>query len=325
MKKRLVLYVLWEKDGEVRDYVAYSLAQYRAFAGDVLVIANGGLSAGGRSRLESLGVRYLERENIGLDFAAWKAAIEQEGWEKLTALDELILANCSCYGPVFPLQGVFERMEPKVCDFWGLTRPADFHFTAPGKPATLIISHLQSYFLVFRRSGIRSACFRRWWETLVLAPDYREEVMQHEVQFTHYLEQGGLRAGTYYEDACYLMRPPVLLGDEKQMLQRQMPLIKVKMFSDYLPIYELAGKRNLPWRLLKRLKKCSDYPTETIRKNIEKNKIDTPAPPAAPFIDRVLLTARRCLLRFLYRDKTTTNGHRLIKICKIPVYIGKRK
>ncbi|MDO5449446.1 MAG: rhamnan synthesis F family protein [Akkermansia sp.] len=269
MKKRLLLYVLWEKNGEVRDFVAYSLEQYRAFAGDVLVIANGGLSARGRSRLESLGVRYIERENTGLDFAAWKAAIEQEGWEKLAGLDELILANCSCYGPFFPLQGVFGRMETDACDFWGMTRhPDSANCVIPEEPATRIISHLQSYFLVFRQSAICSACFRRWWETLVPAASYLEEVGYHEVQFTRYLEQGGLRAASYYEDASSLAENPTVFSDMEEVLEHQMPLIKVKMFSDFLPYYQWAGVSGFPWRFLERLGEYTAYPMDNIWRNI---------------------------------------------------------
>lgn len=273
MKKRLILYVLWEKNGEVRDFVAYSLEQYRAFAEDVLVIANGGLSESGRRRLSDIGVRYIERENTGLDFAAWKAAMEQEGWEKLTALDELILTNCSCYGPIFPLQEVFEKMEPDACDFWGMTRHPDADINViPEDPATRIVSHLQSYFLVFRQSAIRSDCFRRWWETLVPAASYREEVGYHEVPFTRYLEQGGLRAATYYSDARSVDVNPTLFADVEHVRERRVPLIKVKMFHDFLPFYARAERTDIPWRLMEMLEMHTAYPTETILRNTaEKN------------------------------------------------------
>lgn len=269
MKKRLLLYVLWERNGDVRDFVAYSLEQYRAFAGDVLVIANGGLSVQGRARLEAIGVRYIERENTGLDFAAWKTAIEQEGWEKLTALDELILANCSCYGPIYPLQEVFERMEPAACDFWGMTRHPEIERNViPADPATRIISHLQSYFLVFRQAAIRSACFRRWWETLVPAASYGEEVGYHEVPFTRYLEQGGLRSAAYYPDARSVVPNPTVFADAEQVRERRMPLIKVKMFNAFLPLYERADKADLPWRLMELMGVHTSYPTQTIWSNL---------------------------------------------------------
>lgn len=269
MKKRLLLYVLWERNGDVRDFVAYSLEQYRAFAGDVLVIANGGLSVQGRERLEAIGVRYIERENTGLDFAAWKTAIEQEGWEKLTALDELILANCSCYGPIYPLPEVFERMEPAACDFWGITRyPEIADNVIPADPATRTISHLQSYFLVFRQAAIRSACFRRWWETLVPAASYGEEVGYHEVPFTRYLEQGGLRAAAYYPDARSVVPNPTVFADAEQVRERRIPFIKVKMFDEFLTRYERAGMPDFPHRMMALMEAHTAYPMELVWSNI---------------------------------------------------------
>lgn len=88
---RLALYVFWEKDGIVRDYVTYYLNALKEVAQDIIVIVNGKLSAEGRKKLEELGADILVRENEGLDFAAWKAALEDIGWDKLSLYDELIL------------------------------------------------------------------------------------------------------------------------------------------------------------------------------------------------------------------------------------------
>ena len=91
--KRLALYVFWEKDGIVRDYVTYYLNGLKEVAQDIVVIVNGKLTANGRQKLEAQGIDILVRENYGLDFAAWKAAFEYLGWDKVHSYDELILCN----------------------------------------------------------------------------------------------------------------------------------------------------------------------------------------------------------------------------------------
>ena len=119
---RLALYVFWERNGDVHDHVAYYLRGLSEVARDVVVIVNGTLSGEGKKRLEALGVDFFVRENRGIDFAAWQAALARTGWETLSRYDELILCNSSCYGPMYPFSEMFRAMEGRECDFWGINR-----------------------------------------------------------------------------------------------------------------------------------------------------------------------------------------------------------
>lgn len=78
-RNRLALYVFWAKEGVVRDYVIYYLRGLQEVAKDVVLIANGGVNDEGFAKLQGMGVEVLQRENHGLDFAAWKAALLQRG------------------------------------------------------------------------------------------------------------------------------------------------------------------------------------------------------------------------------------------------------
>ncbi len=119
--KRLAFYTFWEKNGIVRKYVLTYLKGLQEVADRIIVIANGNLSTEGKETLERLGVDVLQRENRGIDFGAWKAAFDYLGWNEVRRFDELILTNCSCYGPVYPFSESFQKMEGNSCDFWGLT------------------------------------------------------------------------------------------------------------------------------------------------------------------------------------------------------------
>lgn len=204
-KKRIALYVFWEKNGIVRDYVLYYLKALKEIAQTVLVIANGGVNAEGEQKLHALGVELLKRENYGIDFGAWKAGLQQKGWPTIQTYDELILCNCSCYGPVYPLQQMFDSMESRACDFWGITRyPArPGVFTIPGDKRTEIIEHLQSYFVVFRATMIKSEKFRDWWERLVPTANYMEEVGLHETKMTRDFELIGFKSDSFIDYEKY--------------------------------------------------------------------------------------------------------------------------
>ena len=235
--KRLALYVFWEKNGVVRDYVTYYLNGLKEVAQDIMVIVNGKLSANGRRKLEELGADILVRKNEGLDFSAWQAALERVGWQKLSLYDELILCNCSCYGPVYPFSEVFQTMDGRNCDFWGLTRhPKINRLLIPEDPETGIDEHIQSFFIVFRKKLLGSEHFRRWWEELVPAKSYLEEVGLHETKFTNYLESAGYTSSCLTDINKYFALLPndnaTMLYADRMLVEDRMPLVKRKLFVD---------------------------------------------------------------------------------------------
>jgi len=230
--KRLALYVFWEKDGIVRDYVTYYLKELKKVTGDILVIVNGKLSASGRKKLEAVATDILVRENKGIDFGAWSAGIEYLGWDKVKSYDELILTNCSCYGPVYPFQEMFKTMDKRDCDFWGITRHPEMDiYLCAGDEKSKIIEHIQSFFLVFRKHVLTSGTFRLWWSSLQKAANYNEEIAYHETKFTSYLEDAGFVSDTYvnFEKYNKLIKDNATIHCADKLLEEDRnPLIKRK-------------------------------------------------------------------------------------------------
>ena len=224
---RLALYVFWEKNGIVGDYVTYYLKALKQVAEKVVVVVNGQLSSAGEDIFKNLGVDFLVRENLGLDFSGWKAALERQGWDEVATYDELILCNCSCYGPVYPFSEVFDAMEKRDCDFWGLYRHPSIegHFPAP----------LQSYFLVIRKALFTSQPFADYWQALTPAASWEQAVAQ-ETHFTQYFEEKGFISSAYIEgcESGNLLEDPTLALAHKLLADDRFPLIKRKAFTyDY--------------------------------------------------------------------------------------------
>lgn len=237
-RKRLALYVFFEKKGVLHDYMEFYLKSLKDVAQDILVIANGNLSPESRDRLKNLDIDFLCRENKGFDFSAWKAGLEYKGWDTVRSYDELILCNCSCYGPIFPFSEMFSRMNERDCDFWGINRQPDKleKYFISGDPKSQMISHIQSYFYVFRNTAIISPAFSLWWSKLKDSETYWQEVSHHEIQFTQYLEKYGLCSDTYMNFDKYNKLSPK--GDanfyfaDKQLIEDRNPLLKrKKVFS----------------------------------------------------------------------------------------------
>jgi hypothetical protein len=121
----------------------------------------------------------LERTNVGWDFASWLAGLH-EVRALLDATDELILVNDSTYGPLVPLDDVFASPHVQDADAWGVTDSWDIRY------------HLQSYFVVLRRSALRSSALWRYFETYSFPRAKADVVLAGEVGLTTALRTGGL-------------------------------------------------------------------------------------------------------------------------------------
>ena len=235
--RRLAMLTFWEKQGRVGEYVCQYLSGIKKVAERVLVIVNGSISEAGKHQLKAMGIELLIRENKGLDFSAWKAGIDYLGYDCLNEYEELILTNCSCYGPVGGFEKSVEEMTVNACDFWGYTLHNEDRNTliVQGNPDSYVREHLQSYFLVFKRSVITSKAFRKWWEELTESLSFRDEVNRHENRFTEYLANSGFHYESYYRNNACMGDP--CFENVVELLQAGVPVFKRKLFS--LPADEL--------------------------------------------------------------------------------------
>lgn len=259
--KRKAIYALYAPGGRLRAQVVEYVRGLREVAGEVWVVANGGLQAEGVARLEALGVRVLQRENTGLDFAAWKHALEHIGYEQVAQADELLLCNCSCYGPVYPFAEVFEAMAARHCDLWGLYRHSEVKGRFP--------AHLQSYFLVLRKTVLVSDAFRDYWRNMQVASDWDAAVSQ-EVRFTEYFEQRGFVSSAYVEPAKYddlALNPTVPLPVPLLRAER-FPLLKRKAFTEEEKMFHYVGNASQAREAIELVRKAGKLPVEVIYEDL---------------------------------------------------------
>lgn len=266
--KRLALYIFYEREGFVSDYVKYYVKAMKEITDRLVFIVNGQIQPEGRKEIEALGAEIFNRENKGLDFGAWKEAILSIGFPEIEKYDELILCNCSSYGPVYPLSEMFTEMESRKCDFWGITKhPATGKPFIEGDPSTAIEEHIQSYFLVFTKRVVESNGFQKWWTELKSYSDWAWEIVNHEIRFTQYLYKCGFSYDTYVDcDKYFRQNCPFnltfacaaeLLKDDRD------PFVKRKLFSNDDHVWSKTGEGYTPVDAMNALKE-SGYPVEYI-------------------------------------------------------------
>lgn len=259
--KRLALFSFYSSAGIVRSFVFYYLEKLAEIA-DVVVIVNGSLQAESKALLEKNGYRVFCRENTGFDFGAWKEFLLSEDREFFRQYDELILCNCSCYGPVYPFSMIFEEMEKSECDFWGLYRHPGLKDRKHSIPP-----HIQSYFLVIRDRLFHDECFREYFSALPYAETW-DDAVKEETSFTRHFEEKGFSSSSYLGSVFseYIENPTIFMPAE--LLARKFPFIKKKCFTtDYSYINKISSSLQIK-RLLSFLESSTDYPADCIYEDL---------------------------------------------------------
>ena len=93
----------------------------------VIFISNSELSEQYQQQLVDFVDEFIQRENKGFDFAAWRDGMEQVGFDQLKMYDSVTLMNDTCFGPLYEMAPIYEKYEIQNIDFWGITNHRAYH------------------------------------------------------------------------------------------------------------------------------------------------------------------------------------------------------
>ena len=120
--KRLGIFCTYDSEGIVDDYILYLLQEIKKILTHLTIVSNGEPTPESRKKLLQFTDDLIIRDNSGFDMEAWRQGIlKQKNF--LSEYDELLIFNDSFYGPLYPFEEVFSRMDKDYpdADFWGLT------------------------------------------------------------------------------------------------------------------------------------------------------------------------------------------------------------
>jgi len=180
--KRAVIFAHYDKDGIVDPYVLYYLEALKSISDHIVCVSTASLSQEEVKKLSASCNRVIVRENEGYDFMSYKRGLQTlEGQQ----YEEILFCNDSVYGPIFDLEPIFSEMTHADCDFWGMTESSEIAY------------HLQSYFMLFKKSAIESDAFQAFWEEVTSLENKEEIISRYEVGLTTSLQNSGLKARSY--------------------------------------------------------------------------------------------------------------------------------
>lgn len=267
--KRACIYFIYDKDGIIDDYIVRQLEDLCENVDFLHCVINGRLTGEGHRRLEPFADEIYVRENRGNDIGAYKAALQYIGWERLSAYDELVVMNNTCFGPVYPFREAFDWAKALDLDFWGLTMDqksdwmGDRRYLHENKSRM----HIQSYFLTFRRPLLGSQLLTDFFDEIPEDTSYVLSGCMYEYAFPGYFTERGYKGAAYCDqdgDFDY----PLLHNPVRLLKECRMPLFKKRSFFHHYTdtLNHTAGEAAS--RLIRFLEDETDYDMELVWQSI---------------------------------------------------------
>ncbi|HHF7012733.1 alpha-L-Rha alpha-1,3-L-rhamnosyltransferase [Streptococcus mutans] len=251
--KRLLLYVHFNKYNRVSSHVYYQLTQMRPLFSRVVFITNSHLSQENQDKLRSQKLMddFLQRENIGFDFAAWRDGMNHIGFDNLDSYDIVTVMNDTCFGPLWDVKEHYLSYEKQdEIDFWGLTN---------NRATKQFKEHIQSYFITFKKAVIQSEAFHNFWENIQNHADIQRVIDDYETQVTTTLLDAGFQYDVVFdttkEDASHMLHADFSYYNPTAILNHRVPFIKVKAIDN---------NQHITPYLLNDIQKNSTYPIDLI-------------------------------------------------------------
>lgn len=262
MKKRALIFLHYNKNEDVSEYIIHLLNEMRPLFREILFISNTAICKNDYSRIEKVSDTIILRENKGYDFGAWRDAILNMGFEHLCTFDSLTLMNDSCFGPLFDIAEYYNKMEALGADIWGNTNHKKAYVDEDFGQFT-IEEHIQSYFMTFNNTVIRSHHFQLFWNDVQDHDNVLDVIRLYETQMTKMFMDAGFVYRTLIDTTDsnnYQGHPNIAHTNAYHMLQRQTPFIKVKNFLEEF---------HDPFELLEEIENKTNYPSSLIKEHLE--------------------------------------------------------
>ncbi len=180
MTRRICLFAHHDVRQRIAPHVVHYLQQLAAcgFTTHIALSGMDVLHQSDRAALDSIGAVPQFRDNAGLDFGAWQDLVDRGCADRA---DTILLANDSVFGPLQPLAPIFETMQSRGVDVWGMVESHECRW------------HLQSWFLCFSARAFASPAVARVLRQPFAAMSKPEIVLHGELGLGAAIPADGLR------------------------------------------------------------------------------------------------------------------------------------
>ena len=278
--RRAVVFAHYDKDSIIDDYVIYYLKELKKISDTIVFVSCCNLADKEIEKLNGIASHVIAQIHDEYDFGSYKRGFLYLQ-DKLNEFNELIFANDSCYGPLYPLEKVFSKMENENSDFWGITKN-NFGYKKNLKHFFVKRPHVQSYFIVFKQKIFTQDFFADFMQSIKHLQTKKEIISKYEIGLTELLKEKGFKFKTFINAYENINNTTILKW--RQIIEKyQMPFVKKSLFdlknTDAATIegyYKLLG--NYPVDLIILPRKINQKVPFEIKKSIFDLLADLPFP-----------------------------------------------
>ncbi|MCX8996200.1 glycosyltransferase [Rhizobiaceae bacterium BDR2-2] len=224
-RKRVAIFAVYSDSGFITDNILIYLSRLTEIADHIIFVADNNFSDAVLTRVRHFTRHLIVGRHGEYDFGSYKRGINYAKEQGLFYdADELILCNDSCYGPIGGFRRIFNSMNTRKCEFWGVTANIQFQ------------PHIQSYFVVFKRPVFLDPEFQLFFNGVETKKNVSEVVMSYEVPMTRHFESLGFEWDTFInndtpEYSSLQKINPNFTVRPLYLLEHGCPIVKVKAFK----------------------------------------------------------------------------------------------
>ncbi|MGK2869351.1 MAG: rhamnan synthesis F family protein [Mycobacterium sp.] len=187
----LVFFAHFDVHGVVDPYVVHYLrALHRLGTTIVFVSGSPTLSPESVAPLHEICAGIYTRRTLSLDFGSWHLAwsiLQQRGWS-LDQFNRMALVNDSVYGPLFPIE-----------EMWNSFQGADMYGSIESLEQD---SHLQSFFLAWDLNSRTRPFLNDFWEGFRYVVNKYALIRRYEIGLSQRARRAGLRIKPFVSAAA---------------------------------------------------------------------------------------------------------------------------
>lgn len=189
--KRIAIFAHYDKDNKIEDYVVYYLEKLKKVAEQIIFVSDSNIPENEIGKISKIVTHSIVQRHGEYDFGSYKRGFLYALKNGLLEnIDECIWANDSCLAPLFPFEELFDTMQHKNVDFWGVTENmfGEKEYDLP---------HVQSCFLVFKKDLATNKCFIDFVNKIKQQPQKRDIIREYEIGLSQYLINLGYKYAVY--------------------------------------------------------------------------------------------------------------------------------
>jgi lipopolysaccharide biosynthesis protein len=244
----------------IEDFVLYALRALRPFASTLVVVALGGVTPHARQALDELVDDVIVRRDTAPGVWAYREALEHVG-SAAGDYDEVLLTGDGWFGPVHDLGPVFQRMNRRSLDMWGMTDRRDRWDDDTRKDGVVSIS---PYWIAARKRLVNSDAWARYWRDLPTRRPEGWRAHRLELDLTAHFVKRGFRQGSAFPEIDYPADHPDMFNIEL-LLADGCPAVVRGAFDGY-PLF--FDQHAVIGRRIAQMMQRTGYPVELLWRNL---------------------------------------------------------